>query len=247
MSSVFAALAACGLGLYGVTFSAQAATVVWDFNLPATSTSSLNPPYESIATLKLEDTVDGVKFTLDPNELNSGFSANSTIDSLNIAFDGSDLPSSSYSYLSGSQADPNSFGTSNAPLVAVVPPPTSAANLDSNYTSQAGQLLLRWGNPDFPVSSISAWVILGTTIADNFSVFATSTSKPSPIFGIISVSDISLDGLNPTPSNWVTGSKPTYTDFNVGDVPVPAALPLLMSAFGIFGFFGWRRRKLSGA
>jgi len=27
----------------------------------------------------------------------------------------------------------------------------------------------------------------------------------------------------------------------------PAALPLLMSALGVFGFFGWRRKRLAAA
>jgi hypothetical protein len=30
-------------------------------------------------------------------------------------------------------------------------------------------------------------------------------------------------------------------------VPIPAALPLLASALGVFGFFGWRRRKAAAA
>ncbi len=41
-----------------------------------------------------------------------------------------------------------------------------------------------------------------------------------------------------------------YIDFTPSDtavVPLPAALPLLLSALGCFGFFGWRRKKVAAA
>lgn len=220
------------LGL-SLSISAQAATVVWDFNLPATSTSSQNPPYPSVATLTLTDTVDGVQFTLDPNEANPGYEANSTVNSLNIIFSGSaDLSSMTYRWDSGPVADAESFGNNNDPLVAVVPPPSSASNMDSGYTSDDGQLRLSWDNPDFNVTAISVWTILGTTISDDFTGFATHNSNPSPSFGIFSVSPISLPDLSPTPSNWVTGPAP---------VPVPAALWLFAS--GLIGLGAVRRRE----
>ncbi len=43
----------------------------------------------------------------------------------------------------------------------------------------------------------------------------------------------------------------TYCDnfdcSEVAPVPLPAALPLLMSALGMFGFFGWRRKRMAAA
>jgi len=257
LSKSLAALAGGVIGIIGATVAAGASTVIWDFNLPATATSSQSPPYPSVARLTLEDTVEGVKFTLDPNENNPGYTSTSSVNGLNIVYSiplepnptntSGNLPSSAYSWISGPVANAYSFGNNNTPYVAVVEPPASDLNMDSSYTSPRGQLLLSWNNPDFLVTGIASWVILGTTIEKNFSILASSNSNPSPVFGIFSVSDISLDGWNPTPSNWVTGSKPTYTDLNVGDVPVPAALPLLMSAFGVFGFLSWRRRKQSNA
>ena len=217
--------------------SAQAATVVWDFNLPATATSSQSPPYPSVATLTLVDTVDGVQFTLDPNELNPGYETISTVDALNIIFTRpnggtDDLPSSAYRSDNGPVANAETFGNNNNPLVGVVTPPASAMQMDSSYTSANGQLLLTWNNPDFNVNNTSVWTILGTTIADNFSIMATSNSNPTPVFGIFSVSPISLDGFTPTPSNWVTGPSP---------VPVPAAVWLFGS--GLIGLIGIARRK----
>ena len=225
------ALAIIGLAL--THNSVQADTVIWEFNLPATAVASQNPPYPSAARLTLVDTVDGVQFTLDPNQANPGYAPNSTVDALNIVFTGSaDLPSSAYQSGSGPVADAESFGSNNDPLVAVVQGNASAANMDSSYTSADGQLLLTWSNPEFPVDQISVWTIAGTTIADNFSILATSSSNPSPAFGILSVSRISLDGLTPTPSNWVTGSTP---------VPVPAALWLFGA--GLLGLVGVARRN----
>jgi hypothetical protein len=222
------------LALAFVASSAGAATVVWDFNLPATALSSVNPPYPSAATLTLVDTIDGVQFTLDPNELNPGYGANSTVDALNIVFTGpADLSSLAYRSDSGPVANADTFGNANNPLVAVVPPPNSAINLDAQYVSADGQLKLTWNNPDFNVTDISVWTILGTTIADNFSIMATSNAKPSPTFGIFSVSQISLTDPNPTPSNWVTGSTPV--------VPVPAAVWLFGS--GLLGLVGVARRR----
>lgn len=231
-------LACIAIGSLAINMNAaQAATVIWDFNLPATAVPSQNPPYPSVATLTLMDTVDGVQFTLDPNEANPGYDTTiSTVDALNIAFTGSDLPSSAYRSDSGPVANAETFGNNNNPLVAIVAPPNNALNLDSGYSvpnvDSNGQLMLTWNNPDFNVTDISVWTILGTTIADNFSLMAEHNSNPTPTFGIFSVSPISLTDPNPTPSNWVTGPNP---------VPVPAAVWLFGS--GLLGLVGVARRK----
>ena len=235
MTNFSSSIAALGFAASIVPTSTMAATVIWDFNLPATAVASQSPPYPSVATLTLVDTVNGVQFTLDPNEANPGYDLNSTVDALNIVFTGAgDLPSSAYQWVSGPVANAESFGSNNNPLVAVVQGNASDANMDSSYTSADGQLLLNWGNPDFPVSQISVWTIAGTTIADNFSILATSNSNPSPAFGIFSVSPISQfpGGPVPNPSNWVTGPAP---------VPIPTAAWLFGS--GLLGMIGVARRK----
>ena len=250
MQTVFKTGVFAILLVFGQTFisPAQAAIVTWDFNLPATALPSLNPPYPSIAELKLEDSTCGslscVKFTLDPNESNPGFnpgSALSTIDRLNIVFattnsDETDAQSvHSINFLSGPATTTN--------YSWAMPPAANDANMDAGYTSQAGQVQIDWGqgsDPDFGVSAISMWTILNTTIADNFSDAATANNKPSPVFGIISVSpkivvqDEFGNNVNPTPSNWVTGPSP---------VPVPAAVWLFGTA--LIGLVGFSRRKRS--
>ena len=226
-------------GLVMTMSAAQAATVAWEFNLPATGNPSLDPVYPSVARLTLADSPtvgDYVEFTLDPNEANPGYGSNSTVDALNIAYGGTaDLSSTSYEWVSGPVADPDSFGNRNNPLVAIVPSPASAGNMDAGYKSEDGQLKLTWSNPDFPVDGISVWRIYGTSIADNFSLLASGNNKPSPTFGVISVSPISQfdGGPVPNPSNWVTGPSP---------VPLPATFWLFGS--GILGIIGIARRKL---
>jgi hypothetical protein len=208
----------------------QAATVIWDFNLPATGNPSVDPPYPSVARLTLVDTLDGVQFTLDPNEANPGYAANSTVDALNIVFDGlvdaPDLPLTDYRCDSGPCAKT---------FEGRVQGNAADANMDASYTSANGQLKLTWGNPSdiFNVTGLSVWTILETSIVDNFSILATGNNKPSPVFGIFSVSPISQfkDGPVPNPSNWVTGPSP---------VPVPAAFWLFGTA--LLGFIGISRR-----
>jgi hypothetical protein len=236
MTKFSSSVAALGLAVSMVAVPAMAATVIWDFNLPATAVASQSPPYPSVATLTLVDTVNGVQFTLDPNEANPGYAMNSTVDALNIAYKGSELSSSAYQWISGPVANANTFGNTGNPLVAIVAPPTNALKLDSSYSSPSGngngQLKLTWNNPDFNVSNTSVWTIAGTTIAENFSILASSNSNPSPAFGIFSVSPISLTTPNPTPSNWVTGPAP---------VPLPAAVWLFGA--GLLGLVGIARRK----
>ena len=232
-----------GIAIVGLAMTvslAQAATVAWEFNRPATGSGSGS--YPSLATLTLEDGSDAkgsyVRFTLDPNELHKGYSKKSTVDALNIVFKGgSDLSSSAYEYVSGPTANANTFGNKNNPLVAIVPPPNNAQNMDAGYTSAFGQLKLTWDNPDFfAQGQSSVWLIRGTSIADNFSFFAEANNKPSPTFGILSVSDFSKfeGGPTPNPSNWVTGPNP---------VPLPAAVYLFGSALLGMAGIGYRRNK----
>ena len=221
----------------------QATTMSYDFNLPATSTNSQTPPYVSVATLTLVDSAtvgEYVEFTLDPNELNSGYTNNentSNINDLNIAYHGADLAYTAYVSVSGPAANAKTFGNANDPLVAVSYPPNNKLNLDTNYSvplaEDNGQLKLTWDNL-FVVGDISVWRILNTSIDTNFSLMATSSgTHPTPTFGILSIAAFSLAGENnASSSNWVTGPAV---------VPVPAAAWLFGTA--LFGFFAASRRK----
>ena len=43
------------------------------------------------------------------------------------------------------------------------------------------------------------------------------------------------------------GTSISVRSATVSPVPLPAALPLLASALGFFGFMGWRRKRIAGA
>ncbi len=58
--------------------------------------------------------------------------------------------------------------------------------------------------------------------------------------GINSSGQIVGVGINPD------GEERAYL-LTPNPVPLPAALPLLMSALGVFGFFGWRRKRMAVA
>ncbi|WP_206171426.1 VPLPA-CTERM sorting domain-containing protein [Thiorhodococcus mannitoliphagus] len=223
-------------GILTMMSAAQAATVTWEFNRP--STSSQNPPYDSVATLTLQDGSDGdgnfVLFTLDPNEANPGYDRNSrkpsTVNDLSFAFTASsDLASTAYEYVSGVIAK-SFFGD------------LSDDNIESGYKSGGGTVQLTWkrGNAsDFTVDQTSVWRIRGTTIEDNFSTLATTNSnKPSPIFGVISVDPFSHPNQTPNSSNWVTGPNP---------VPLPAAAWLFGSAMLGLAGIGYRRKALKAS
>jgi hypothetical protein len=55
-----------------------------------------------------------------------------------------------------------------------------------------------------------------------------------------------LDGVELAPVAGVTDSR-FLSDPAFSPVPLPAALPLLLSALGFFGFFGWRRKRIAAA
>ena len=231
--------------------SAQAATVTWDFTYAAVS-SLPNGPFTSVASLKLEDSkcnlLDCVLFTLDPNESNAGYKASdangtpSTIDRLNIAFKtnvsedtaGADLPNTPKVLQSHHQLTSISGEPIDWSFWSMIPG-ASDDHIDAGYSTGEGQFAIEWRNNDFGVSQISMWSILRTTIADNFSVMATPTgvgsSKPSPTFGILSISAFNgADGS--ATSNWATGPSP---------VPVPASVWLFGTA--LLGFIGFSSRS----
>jgi hypothetical protein len=78
----------------------------------------------------------------------------------------------------------------------------------------------------------------GLSTASFLGLFATANNKPSPIFGVISIGAYSLDGLKPTPNNWVAETTA---------VPIPAAAWLFGSALLGLAGLGYRRRSTPGS
>lgn len=204
-----------------------AATLNFDFNLPATGSPSGTPPYPTVATLEIKDIAVGVQMTLTPNWGSDGWKNqnNPAVDSLAIVMP--DLSNLTASWISGAPTkNGNGFSFGNM-------------NLDAGYKSNAVSFKVDFQqkNKDpFDSSYLnSIWNVTGAdlTTADFENLFATANKKPSPIFGVISVSAY-VNG-NATSSNWVAGSTPA--------VPLPAAAYLFGSALlGMVGI-GYRRNK----
>ena len=78
-----------------------------------------------------------------------------------------------------------------------------------------------------------------SVLRDNLSgTFIATLIGTIPTFGTYRmIANITADG----------GNNITINSATVSAVPLPAALPLLMSALGVFGFFGWRRKRMAAA
>ena len=169
------------------------ASTIWGFDLPATAIASQNPPYPTVATLTLTQTIDGVQFVLDPNESSPGFAEASFIERLDYVYGGVELTASDFRYDAGAPAE---FQFEDNPN-----------SMDAGYKADAFHIIVDFpskNDPDrFDPTDTSTWTVLGASLADFTDSFATSNSKPSPIYGVISVTAYSLADPHPTPSNWV--------------------------------------------
>lgn len=94
---------------------------------------------------------------------------------------------------------------------------------------------LMWGSPDdyntleFFLGSSLVGTVLGTDVDD-----------PPPAGGgfvNVTISDLSFDAVK------FSSTTDAFEYAMVEAVPVPAALPLMASALGLFGFAGWRRKQ----
>ena len=207
-------------------FAAVGDTATYEFNLPSTAVASQTPPYPLVASLTLIEVFGGVDFVLTPNwGGSSGFSASSHIERLDYVYQGPASPT--ITWLSGAPIGGSSYETNQN-------------NLDSGYKTDDEYIII-----DFYTANdanrfdndylFSSWNVTGAGLTDFTGTQATSDPKPSPIFGVISVTGYSLDGIQPTPSNWVTSP--------VSAVPEPETYAMLLAGLGLLGFMAHRRKE----
>lgn len=202
--------------------SSMAATATWTFDLPATALDSQTPPYPSVTTLTLTDVVDGVQFVLDPAESNPGYTETSTVNRIDYVYSGPALTDASFQYDSGA-------------LISSFSYETNPNNMDAGYHANDQHIIVNFVTnqaESFLVTETSTWTVKGTTVDDFINTFATSNSKPSPIFGVVSVDPFHNPDLTPNPSNWVAMTAP---------IPEPETYAMLLAGLGMLGFVGKRR------
>lgn len=106
------------------------------------------------------------------------------------------------------------------------------------YGGSAGTGGVRFSTTPDPTIAVGATVDLAGDV-----IFSGLVSAPHFAPGIY---DVSFDYLalpnGPTPLT----TRITITTAAVATTPIPAALPLFMSALAGMGFFGWRRRNTAG-
>jgi hypothetical protein len=227
-----AAFAAMGLS---TVYGAPGDTATWTFNLQATglpSTGAIDPP---VAVLTgIEQVGGGVLFTLDPDQTSDGYkivATTSFIERLTIAYSGDPLL--------GTSSFTNVSGEAVLSMTVGPPPPLDAGyKLDPAFQT----LSFDWcsspqkANCHLDATETSTWLVggAGTTLSDFLPpVQGEANNKPSPIFGVISVTAFNNDGPGSTPSNWVAMQ-----------VPEPETYALMLAGLGVVAFLAKRRRKL---
>ena len=199
------------LALHLATPSAHAAvgdTLTYVFNAPSTGGAQAA---NTRASLLLTETALGVNFLLTPDWQAAG--AGNRVSGLQFAYSG----------------DAATFVAGTGPQFSNPNVMFQQGAIDSGYSNthvvvlgySAGQ------NKFDDAFASSAWSLNGNgiTLAD-FAVLATSPSKPSPAFGVISMPGAS-------PSNWVAMG-------HAAPVPEPDSAALLLAGLGVVGWLAKR-------
>lgn len=225
------ALAAAALTAATAGQAAIGDKATWTFNIPATGNPSIVGLFDLAATLVGTETASGVSFVLTPNPLSTGISdwpTRTFVEKLSIAYGG---PTTG--------GLPTLFNATPALNMTMkvndgTPP---ELQLDAGYKTAYNVLNFDWGSHKFLGNETASWQLngAGVDLADFlFPVSGTANNKPSPIFGVISLTAYDLatgHKANPTPSNWVAMQ-----------VPEPGSSALLLAGMGVLGFIGRRRR-----
>ena len=235
-----------------LTFSGVAqASVVWTFNLPATSSWGNYPSYPTVATLTLTQVGTGVKFFLDPNELSPGVAQTSRgvlepqksfVNEIEYVYQGRPLSGTSTVRRVLTHGD---FSFATSPSTAAVTfingfTYETNPNMDAGYKSADQYIQVAFGTSganQFSFNETRTWTIANVNLADFTGTYATTNSgKPTPIYGVISVSPYRLRSEGISTSNWVAGAQ-------VSVIPEPETYAMLLAGLGLLGFAARRRKN----
>lgn len=99
--------------------------------------------------------------------------------------------------------------------------------------------------------------VIGTATGDAFKMYTNNPTflgfasgySGEFISGNLTIANANFQTLGILTGQYtVTAGGGDYVQLNIPAlVPIPAALPLLLSALGVFGIFGWRRKRLAAA
>ena len=230
-----ATLAGAALLAVGATAPAHAAvgdTATWTFNIPATGNPSIVGYFDTAATLVGTETASGVNFLLTPNPLSTGVIDNpyrTFVERLSFVYGG---PTAGGIPM---LQNGNPALSMNMQVNDGSPP---QLQIDAGYKTAYNVLNFDWGSHQFTADETASWQLNGTGVdlADFlFPVIGEANNKPSPIFGVISLTAYDLatgHKANPTPSNWVALQ-----------VPEPGPMSLALAGMSVLGFVGRRRRS----
>lgn len=143
-------------------------------------------------------------------------------------------------YVYKGPANPTFMQLSGAPI-KTFSYETNQNNMDSGYKTADQHVNITWftgkkDNNRFQSPQTSSWEVFGGVLTDFTGTRATSGPKPSPIFGVISVSAYALADPKPTPSNWVAGVP-------VAAVPEPETYAMLLAGLALMTFIVRQRKS----
>ncbi len=108
------------------------------------------------------------------------------------------------------------------------------------FNSAQTSLDILWGTVDVA----SGYNLVTTSAGQTIDGATIDSLMSSPASGAVDAA-VEITGLNPFLSvtfQDTTGNNPAF-EFDIGQTPIPGALPLFATGLSAFGLFGWRRKR----
>ncbi len=212
--------------LLGACSPAFAAQVLWQFDTPGIANATAG---EVVATMTLTDTTGGVRFVLDPNESNAGFTTSSFLDQVFFIYNPG--PTLTGGTVTAMNTAVGSFTWTAGTGISSFSLPNGTT--EDGYSPLRIQVAFPTDkNGDrFLKDDTTTFTISGVTTANFAEPYADANSpnKPQPIAGIVSV-----DGFTGNTSNWVAMAP-------LAPIPEPSQWAMLLAGLFVVGAIARRR------